>query len=51
MVFRPARTTPDSLFNAGKEYPEFSRGGGRVTYMTFIDSSVYVPHLIEITFV
>ncbi|MGI8417065.1 MAG: DUF4185 domain-containing protein, partial [Nakamurella sp.] len=50
VVFRPARTTPDSLFNAGKEHPEFSREGGRVTYMTFIDSSVYVPHLIEITF-
>ncbi|WP_029136322.1 DUF4185 domain-containing protein [Nakamurella lactea] len=50
VIFRPAKTTPDSLFNAGKEHPEFARDGGRTTYMTFIDSSVYVPHLIEITF-
>lgn len=50
VVFRPARGGPGSLFNAGKEHPEFSRDGGRVTYMTFIDSSVYAPHLIEITF-
>jgi hypothetical protein len=50
VVFRPAKTLPNSLFNAGKEHPEFARDGGRVTYMTFIDSSVYAPHLIEITF-
>ncbi|MBZ2194877.1 DUF4185 domain-containing protein [Occultella gossypii] len=50
VVFRPEPTRPDSLFNAGKEHPEFARDGGRVTYMTFIDSSVYVPHLIEINF-
>lgn len=50
VVFRPAKGGPDSLFNAGKEHPEFARDGGRVTYMTFIDSSVYAPHLIEITF-
>ncbi|MEJ7650581.1 MAG: DUF4185 domain-containing protein [Nakamurella sp.] len=51
VVFRPAKGGPDSLFNAGKEHPEFARDGGRVTYMTFIDSSVHAPHLIEITFV
>lgn len=50
VVFRPERTRPDSLYNAGKEHPEFAREGGKVTYMTFIDSSVYRPHLIEITF-
>lgn len=50
VVFRPEKTLPNSLFNAGKEHPEFAREGGKVTYMTFIDSSVYVPHLIEITF-
>jgi len=50
VVFRPEKTLPGSLFNAGKEHPEFAREGGKVTYMTFIDSSVYVPHLIEITF-
>lgn len=50
VIFRPAKTRPDSLFNAGKEHPEFAQGGGRTTYMTFIDSSVYLPHLIEITF-
>lgn len=50
VVYRPAKTNEKSLFNAGKEHPEFAREGGRVTYMTFIDSEVYVPHLIEITF-
>lgn len=50
VVFRPERTSPAALFNAGKEHPEFAREGGRVTYMTFIDSTVYAPHLIEITF-
>ncbi len=49
VVFSPAMTRPESLFNAGKEHPEFAREGGKVTYMTFIDSSVYAPHLIEIT--
>ena len=49
VFYRPAKAKPDSLFNAGKEHPEFSRGGGKVIYMTFIDSSVYVPHLLEIT--
>jgi hypothetical protein len=46
---RPPRARPDSLFNAGKEHPEFARAGGRVLYMTYIDSAVYVPHLLEIT--
>lgn len=50
VVFRPERTSDEALFNAGKEHPEFAREGGRVTYMTFIDSTVYRPHLIEITF-
>jgi len=50
VVFRPERTSPDALFNAGKEHPEFARENGKVTYMTFIDSTVYAPHLIEITF-
>jgi Domain of unknown function (DUF4185) len=46
---RPRRATRDSLFNAGKEHPEFARLGGKVLYMTYIDSSVYAPHLVEIT--
>lgn len=46
---RPPKAAPDSLFNAGKEHPEFSRENGRITYMTYIDSNVYMPHLIEIT--
>ena len=50
VVFRPERTSDEALFNAGKEHPEFARDGGKVTYMTFIDSTVYKPHLIEITF-
>jgi Domain of unknown function (DUF4185) len=50
VVFRPERTSEAALFNAGKEHPEFARENDRVTYMTFIDSTVYAPHLIEITF-
>lgn len=46
---RPTPAKPDSLFNAGKEQPAFAREGGRILYMTYIDSSVYQPHLVEIT--
>jgi hypothetical protein len=49
VVYRPERTSDEALFNAGKEHPEFAREGGKVIYMTFIDSTVYKPHLIEIT--
>jgi hypothetical protein len=49
VFYRPLKTKPDSLFNAGKEHPEFARQDGKIIYMTFIDSSVYVPHLLEIT--
>gem|GEM_PF-3149443 len=50
VFYRPEKTNERSLFNAGKEHPEFAHTGGKVTYMTFIDSEVYVPHLIEITY-
>ena len=49
VFYRPPKAKADSLFNAGKEHPEFARQGGKVLYMTYIDSSVYVPHLLEIT--
>jgi hypothetical protein len=49
VFYRPEKAKEDSLFNAGKEHPEFARQGGKLIYMTFIDSSVYVPHLLEIT--
>lgn len=49
MFHRPPKAKADSLFNAGKEHPAFAREGGRIVYMTYIDSSVYVPHLLEIT--
>jgi len=39
VVYRPERTSDEALFNAGKEHPEFAREGGRVIYMTFIDST------------
>ena len=44
VFYRPPKAKEDSLFNAGKEHPEFAREGGKVLYMTYIDSSVYVPH-------
>ena len=49
VFYRPQKIRQDDLFNAGKEHPELARQGGRTIYVTYINSSVYVPHLLEIT--
>ena len=47
--FRPKMTSADDLFTAAKEHPELRGEQGKVLYVTYVNSSVYVPHLLEIT--
>ena len=37
------------LIYAGKEHPYFSKEGGKVIYVTYIEFEEYYPHLLEIT--
>jgi Domain of unknown function (DUF4185) len=49
IVYRPKRIKETDLIYAAKEHPELTRDGGRVMYVTFVNSSTYVPELIEFT--
>ena len=49
IFFRPKMTSADDLFTAGKEHPELRGEHGKILYVTYVNSSVYVPHLLEIT--
>jgi hypothetical protein len=49
VLYRPRQTEPPCMFYAGKEHPELAREGGRIIYVTYVDSSVYMPHLLEVT--
>jgi hypothetical protein len=49
IVYRPQRVKENDFFYAAKEHPELARGEGRVLYVTFVNSSTYVPQLIEVT--
>jgi hypothetical protein len=49
VAFRPTRRTAADLFYAAKEHPELAREGGRIIYLTFVDSASYVPQLVEVT--
>jgi len=46
---RPKTTGADDLFTAGKEHPELRRDNGKILYVTYVNSSHYVPHLLEVT--
>lgn len=48
-VYRPEPTDPPCAFYAGKEHPELAKEGGRVIYVTYVDSKTYMPHLLEVT--
>jgi hypothetical protein len=48
VVYRPERITDADLIYAAKEHPELARAGGRVQYVTYVNSSSYVPQLIEV---
>ena len=49
LIFRPQRESSEDLFNAAKEHPELQVQGGKVLYITYINSAEYAPHLIEVT--
>jgi hypothetical protein len=49
VVYRPERVKDTELIYAAKEHPELAREGGRVLYVTFVNSATYVPQLIELT--
>jgi hypothetical protein len=49
IAFRPDRIADGDLIYAAKEHPELARDGGRVLYVTFVNSTTYVPQLIELT--
>jgi hypothetical protein len=49
IVFRPERIKEDDLIYAAKEHPELAGDDGRVMYLTFVNSTTYVPQLVEVT--
>jgi hypothetical protein len=49
VVYRPERIGEADLIYAAKEHPELAREGGRVLYVTFVNSATYVPQMIEVT--
>jgi hypothetical protein len=49
VVYRPERVKDDDLVYAAKEHPELARDNGRVIYVTFVNSSTYVPQLVELS--
>lgn len=49
VFFRPQLIKDNDLFTAGKEHPELRREGGKILYVTYVNSSVYAPHLLEVT--
>lgn len=49
IVFQPERLADDDLVYAAKEHPELARDGGRTLYVTFVNSTTYVPQLVELT--
>ncbi len=49
LVFQPERIKDTDLIYAAKEHPELAREDGRLLYVTFVNSSTYIPQLIEVT--
>jgi hypothetical protein len=49
IVFRPERIKDSDLIYAAKEHPELARDNGRDIYVTFVNSTTYVPQMIELT--
>jgi hypothetical protein len=50
VVFRPERIGDADLIYAAKEHPELARGDGKTIYLTFVNSTNYVPQLVELRF-
>jgi hypothetical protein len=49
VVYRPKRLKETDLVYAAKEHPELAREDGRIVYITFVNSTTYVPQLLELT--
>jgi len=49
VFYRPEMSSEDDLFTACKEHPELRTQQGKVLYVTYVNSSDYVPHLLELT--
>jgi len=49
IVYRPEKRSDADLIYAAKEHPELARDGGRLLYVTYVDSATYVPQMIELT--
>ena len=49
VIYRPERINDTDSFYAVKEHRELARDGGRVLYVTFVNSGTYVPQMIELT--
>jgi hypothetical protein len=49
VVYRPEQVNESDLIYAAKEHAELAREGGRVMYVTFVNSASYIPQMIELT--
>ena len=49
VVYRPDREAENDFIYAAKEHPELARDGGRIIYVTFVNSRTYIPQLVELT--
>jgi len=49
IFFRPQMKKSNDLFTAGKEHPELRREQGKILLVTYVNSSVYAPHLLELS--
>jgi hypothetical protein len=50
VVFRPERIGDADLIYAAKEHPELAQADGKTIYLTFVNSTTYVPQLVELSF-
>jgi hypothetical protein len=48
-IYKPKNVKDGALIYAAKEHPELASSGGRVLYVTFVNSLTYAPELIEVT--
>jgi hypothetical protein len=48
VVYRPERVKDTDLIYAAKQHPELARKDGKTIYITFVNSSTYLPELIEL---